>query len=160
MEELNSYTGLPFSVRNVSPSAEQERCYDNRWISEPERNLMLAVLEDAIGCFLNYRDGDRNARNRLLYADARDWINSRSRYSIFAFRNLCEIVGINPDALKRQLHRIRRGESPRSVSLQRTFDVRSPSMSNTKVGARARTRRARAPMPVSAGLTHPELAIA
>ena len=162
MEELNSFTGLPFSVRSVSPSAEQERSYGNRWISEPERNLMLAVLEDAIRCFLSYRDGDRNARNRLLYADARDWINSRSRYSIFAFRNLCEIVGINPDALKRELHRIRRGESPRSVSLQRTFDVRSPSMSNTKVSAsaKARTRRARAPMPASAGNPFAEIAIA
>jgi len=101
-------------------------------------------------------------RDRLLYADARDWINSRSRYSIFAFRNLCEIVGINPDALKRELHRIRRGESPRSVSLQRTFDVRSPSMSNTKVSAsaKARTRRARAPMPASAGNPFAEIAIA
>jgi len=64
--------------------------------------------------------------------------------------------------LKRELHRIRRGESPRSVSLQRTFDVRSPSMSNTKVGAgtKARTRRARAPMPVAAGVTRTEVAIA
>jgi len=162
MEELNSFTGLPFSVRSVSPSAEQERCYENRWISEPERNLMLAVLEDAIRCFLSYRDGDRNARNRLLFADARDWINSRSRYSIFAFRNLCEIVGINPDALKRELHKIRRGESPHSVSLQRTFDVRSPSMSNTRTGngTKARTRRARAPMAVPASVARSEYAIA
>jgi hypothetical protein len=150
MDELN-FTGLSFTIHSGSAAAKQERCYNNRWISEPERNLMLAVLEDAISCFLGYRDGDRNGRNRLLFADARDWINSQSRYSIFAFRNLCEIVGINPDALKRELHKIRRGDSRRGVSLPRTFDVRSPSMSNTKVNgtSSARTRRARAPMATS-----------
>lgn len=152
MEEWNFSAGLPFSVRSISGSAELERSYHNRWVSEPERNLMLAVLEDAIRCFLGYREGDTSARGRLLFADARDWINSSSRYSIFAFRNLCEIIGINPDALKRELHRIRQGASPRSISLQRTFDVRNPSMSNTRSSSTAsgRTRRPRAPMVAAA----------
>ncbi len=147
MEEWNFSTGSPLAARSISGSAELERCYQNRWISEPERNLMLAVLEDAIRCFLGYRDGDRSTRNRLAFADARDWINSPSRYSIFAFRNLCEIIGIDPDSLKRELHRIRRGASSRSVALQRTFDVRSPSVSSSRKGtsASARTRSARAP---------------
>lgn len=162
MEEWNFSTGLPFAVRSISGSAELERSYHNRWVSEPERNLMLAVLEDAIRCYLGYRDGDPSARNRLLFADARDWINSRSRYSIFAFRNLCEIIGINPDALKHELHQIRRGASPRSVSLQRTFDVRSPSMSNTRSSATstARTRRTRAPKVAAPGRARQEIASA
>jgi len=161
MDEQTS-ARVPYAVRNVSASAEHERCYSNRWMSEPERNLMLAVLEDAVRCFLGYRDGDRNARNRLLFADARDWINSRSRYTIFAFRNLCEIIGLDPDAMKRELHRIRRGESPRSVSLQRTFDVRSPSMSNTgmRANSSARTRRAGASIAAWASRSHTETAIA
>jgi hypothetical protein len=149
MEEWSFSTGLPFTARSVSSSAEMERCYHNRWINEPERNLMLAVLEDAIRCYLGYQDGDQSARNRLLFADARDWINSPARYSIFAFRNLCEIIGISPDGLRRELNRIRRGASSKSVSLQRTFDVRSPSMSNTRTAASARTRGARVPMAAS-----------
>lgn len=157
MEEWSYSTGLPFAARSVSGSAELERCYHNRWINEPERNLLLAVLEDAIRCYLGYRDGDNSARNRLLFADARDWINSQSRYSIFAFRNLCEIIGINPDGLRRELNRIRRGTSPRSVSLQRTFDVRSPSMSNSRTAvSSARTRAARVPMAASASRAVPE----
>ena len=157
MEDWSFSTGLPFAARSISGSAELERCYHNRWINEPERNLLLAVLEDAIRCYLGYRDGDTSARNRLLFADARDWINSPSRYSIFAFRNLCEIIGINPDGLRRELNRIRRGTSPRSVSLQRTFDVRSPSMSNAKTSTTsARTRGARAPMAALADRVRPE----
>jgi hypothetical protein len=156
MEEWSFSTGLPFTARSVSGSAELERCYHNRWINEPERNLMLAVLEDAIRCYLGYRDGDQSARNRLLFADARDWINSPARYSIYAFRNLCETIGINPDSLRRELNRIRRDSSARSISLQRTFDVRSPSMSNTRTAASSRTRGARAPMAPSKSRTRPE----
>ena len=162
MEELNLSAGSTFAARSISGSAELERCYSNRWISEPERNLMLAVLEDAIRCYLGYRDSDQSAMSRLLFADARDWINSPSRYSIFAFRNLCEIIGINPHALKRELHRVRRGASPRSVTLQRTFDVRSPSLSNTQPRATtsARTRRAHAPMVALANRSRSEIATA
>ena len=123
---------------------------------------MLAVLEDAIRCYLGYRDGDPSTMGRLLFADARDWINSPSRYSIFAFRNLCEIIGINPDALKRELHRVRRGTSPRSITLQRTFDVRSPSLSNKqeRATASARTRRGYAPMVALASRPRSEIATA
>jgi len=162
MEEWNLSTGSTFAARSISGSAELERCYSNRWISEPERNLMLAVLEDAIRCYLGYRDGDQSAMSRLLFADARDWISTASRYSIFAFRNLCEIIGINPHALKRELHRVRRGASPRSVTLQRTFDVRSPSLSNTQPRATtsARTRRAHAPMVALANRSRSEIATA
>ena len=122
---------------------------------------MLAVLEDAIRCFLGYQDGDYTARNRLLFADAREWINSPSRYSVFAFRNLCETIGINPDRLRRELHRLRRGTDPRSISLQRIFDVRSPSMSSTRQSAASssRTRAARAPMAASIGRTRAGRAI-
>src|SRR5262249_35764277 len=132
------------------------------WVSEPERNLMLAVLEDAIRCYLGYRDGDQSAMNRLLFADARDWINSPSRYSIFAFRNFCEIIGINPDALKRELHILQPGTSPRSITLQMTSEVRTPSLSNTQARATtsARTRRAHAPMVAVASRTHSETATA
>ena len=163
MDEWSLSTGSTFAARSISGSAELERCYINRWVSEPERNLMLAVLEDAIRCYLGYRDGDPSAMSRLLFADARDWINSPSRYSIFAFRNLCEIIGINPDALKRELHRVRRGTSPRSVTLQRTFDVRSPSLSNTqaRTSTSARTRRAQhAPMVALANRPRSEIATA
>ncbi len=147
MEDWAFSSASPLATRSISRSAELERCYQNRWISEPERNLMLAVLEDAIRCFLGYREGDPDPRNRLAYADARDWINSPGRYSIFAFRNLCEIVGLDPDCLRRELNRIRRGSSPRTVALQRMFDVRSLSVSSSnedstsRRGRRARTSR-------------------
>jgi hypothetical protein len=159
MEEWSYSAGFPFAARSISGAAELERCYHNRWINEPERNLMLAVLEDAIRCYLGYREGDTSARNRLAFADARDWINSRSRYSIFAFRNLCEIIGINPDSLKRELNRIRRNSRSRTVSLQRTFDVRNPSVAGSRSGTNsARTRRPRAPKAAQAVRSRSEMA--
>lgn len=86
---------------------ESLKTWRHRWICESERNLLLAVLQDAIKCYLEYREGDRNPRNRLLYSDAREWINSRTRYGVFAFQNLCETLGIEPGRLRRELNRRR-----------------------------------------------------
>ncbi|MGO9451167.1 MAG: hypothetical protein ACLQDV_09025 [Candidatus Binataceae bacterium] len=160
MEEWSFSNGSASGGGSFSGASELERCHRNRWIHEPERNLMLAVLEDAIRCFLGYQEGDYTARNRLLFADAREWINSPSHHSIFAFRNLCETIGINPDRLRRELNRLRRGTDATSVSLQRIFDVRSPSMSSTRqsTASSSRTRAARAPMAASAGRSRTDLA--
>jgi len=145
MEDWSFGDGSPLAAHSLSGSAQNERCYRHRWLSEPERNLMLAVLEDAVRCFLGYTDGDRDARNRLAFVEARDWINSTSRYSIFAFRNLCEIIGIDPDSLKAELHRIRRGASSANIQFLRTLDVRSPSLSSVRTAASTRRAGSRRP---------------
>jgi len=133
---LSSNKGLGIS--------ELERCGRYRWISEPERNLMLAVLEDAVRCYLTHRDEDKSPRNRLLFADAREWINSSTRYSIFAFQNLCEIIGIDPDRLRRERHRYRRKSNSRPMSLPRAFDVRGSVVSSSSQASRPqRSRRMR-----------------
>ena len=71
---------------------------------EPETRLMLAVLEDGIDC---YQDNfiPRNAAQRRLFDEAKEWIFSRDGDWIFSFENLCEVLGLNAAYLRQGLLR-------------------------------------------------------
>jgi hypothetical protein len=68
-----------------------------RW-QDGEYRLAFAVLADAVACYYKYRHA-RSRKGRLLFEEVRLWMYSRNRNGVFAFRNLCEILGIDPDAL-------------------------------------------------------------
>lgn len=69
---------------------------------QPEKRLMLAVLEDAIETFRRYR-GARDAKGRALAADAADWLASDDEAWLYSYRRCCEAVGIDADYLRRGL---------------------------------------------------------
>jgi len=63
-----------------------------------ELQLRLAVLEDCLRSLLAARD----RRTRALRGDLA-WIESRDRNGPFAFENLCETLGIDPERLRRRV---------------------------------------------------------
>ena len=71
---------------------------------EPEKRLMLAVLEDAVLCFQKGSfAGDR--RRKALFPDAEEWIMEENSDWPFSFENICEVLGFNPDYLRQGLLR-------------------------------------------------------
>jgi hypothetical protein len=68
-------------------------------VLEPEKSLMLAILEDAIGCFQGYIDS-QSPKGKKLFEEARDWIFDRNDEWIFSFENICEVFGQDPDYLR------------------------------------------------------------
>jgi hypothetical protein len=71
---------------------------------EPERRLMLAILEDAIDC---YQDNllARRGRARRLFTEAEEWILEKGSDWIFSFRNICGTLGFNPEYVRQGLLR-------------------------------------------------------
>ncbi|MGH7790133.1 MAG: hypothetical protein ACRERC_24920 [Candidatus Binatia bacterium] len=68
----------------------------------PEYQLVIAMLQDAIECVQKYRFAtDENGRG--LYEDARDWIASEDRRWPFSFENICGVLNLHPDYLRRGL---------------------------------------------------------
>jgi hypothetical protein len=68
----------------------------------PERDLMLAILEEALNDYQRcWKAGDRKARQR--FADARAWILNTDSEWIFSFINCCEVLGIESDYLRQGL---------------------------------------------------------
>ncbi len=71
---------------------------------EPEKKLMLAVLEDAIACFQKYvlaRDG----KGRALFREAEDWVQEKNGDWLFSFANICETLGFDPSYLREGISR-------------------------------------------------------
>lgn len=76
-----------------------------RWvISESERKLLMAVLMDAIQCYLANRKA-KNRRRRIEFLEAQQWFERRGSegQGLFAYETLCEALGVNPDALRKRL---------------------------------------------------------
>jgi hypothetical protein len=78
--------------------------YRNDSYLSGEKALMLAVLEDAIRCF---QEHFRNPRYnpRLLSVEAEEWIRTDDWDWPFSFNNVCENLGLGPEALRAALLR-------------------------------------------------------
>jgi hypothetical protein len=69
---------------------------------EPEKALLLAILQDAIDSFLKYR-GARDKVGKERFQEAKQWILETGNDWIFSFDNVCELLGIDPQFLRRGL---------------------------------------------------------
>ncbi|HTW88560.1 MAG TPA: hypothetical protein VMD75_11190 [Candidatus Binataceae bacterium] len=69
---------------------------------EGEKRLILSVLEDAVECFMKCIDSTTNKGQRL-FRDADDWINLEDKHWVFSFDNVCEMLDIEPEYLRRGL---------------------------------------------------------
>jgi hypothetical protein len=70
---------------------------------EGEKRLVLSVLEDAIECFMKCIDSPTNKGQRL-FRDAEEWINLEDKKWVFSFDNVCDMLDINPEYMRRGLH--------------------------------------------------------
>jgi hypothetical protein len=69
---------------------------------EPERILMLAVLEDAIYCLQKQATCARG-RNKRLFDETINWVQTENDEWLFSFENVCDTVGLNAGRLRRSL---------------------------------------------------------
>lgn len=71
---------------------------------EPERELMLAILEDAIKTLQENRLV-LSAKKKRLFEETRDWFFSDDPSWIFSFVSVCSALGLNADYLRKGLNR-------------------------------------------------------
>ena len=83
------------------PSQFADIWYRSRAIS-PERSLALAVLWEAVFDLQKFRFAVRRRQQRL-YWEAYQWVTSNERGWPYSFVNLCELLGLVPEAVRRQL---------------------------------------------------------
>ncbi len=67
-----------------------------------ERRLVVAVLEDALHCFLKHVDA-ANPKQRQLFLDAEEWIMGDNPTWFFSFPNVCDTLGLDPDYMREGL---------------------------------------------------------
>jgi hypothetical protein len=67
---------------------------------EPEKELMLAILADAIECILKYCEQPIPMRIKL-FQEAREWLFDHEEKEPFSFLNVCETLDLDPSYLRR-----------------------------------------------------------
>lgn len=73
----------------------------------PHERLMLAVLEEAI---LTFQAGlvSSCAQRRRRGHEAAEWLRNRDSDSLFAFENVCSVLGLDASYVRMGIQRIRR----------------------------------------------------
>jgi hypothetical protein len=71
---------------------------------EPEKKLMLAVLEDAVKCYQD-NAGSAHPKGKKLFDDTEQWVFETASDWLFSFENVCALLGLNPDYLRAGLMR-------------------------------------------------------
>jgi hypothetical protein len=66
--------------------------------ARPEKELMLAVLTDAIWDYRRYAGSDHRR-----FKGARDWLFDDDDDQLFSFITICETLNFNPTAIRRAL---------------------------------------------------------
>jgi len=106
------------------------------------KRLMLAVLEDAVRCYLTYANS-RSRAQRRLFVEAEGWLMDHKADGAFAFDTVCETLGIDPNCLREGLRQWRLkqldGMNPRRLTR------RSPVTTVGRIGAPPKRRQRKLP---------------
>jgi hypothetical protein len=85
-------------------SAEYFEALRRKTILEPEKRLMLAILEDAVDCFQNNVFA-QSVKGRRLFQEAEKWIVDADGDWFFSFENVCETLELHPAYVRQGLLR-------------------------------------------------------
>lgn len=69
---------------------------------EPEQQLMIAVLHDALDCLEKHRSAKR-PRDRQLFNETQQWFLTRETRWPYSFESICAVLDLNPDAVRQHL---------------------------------------------------------
>ena len=78
--------------------------FHRKTLVEPEKKLMVAILEDGINCFQDHVSAE-SAKGKKLFDDAEKWILEEGGEWIFSFSSVCELLGLSPEYLRGGLMR-------------------------------------------------------
>ena len=114
-----------FRIDNLIRGKSQDR-FETKYFRDPVIRLMLAVLEDAVNCYVKYHDA-KSRRGQRIFREAKEWFFSDDSNWLFSYENICDLVGINPSYLRNGMLRgsyaQNVGEVGRSATIRGTQDL-------------------------------------
>ena len=81
---------------------------------EPEKKLMLAILEDAVACYQKYIFA-REGKGKILFSEAEEWIMEPKGDWLFSFDNVCETLGFEPAYLRQGMKKWRASQTAADI---------------------------------------------
>jgi len=71
---------------------------------EPEKRLMLAVLEDAVRCYQDNLAAESDTK-RKLFDETEEWFLEEGVDAAFSFESICDALDLNPEYVRKGLLR-------------------------------------------------------
>ena len=99
---------------------------------EPERELVLAMLEDAVVSFQKYLGSTREKEKRI-FAEIEEWFGSDDREWIFSFLNVCDLLGLDADYLRKGISRWRDGAIDNRGAIDSTITSEAIDTENEEI---------------------------
>lgn len=89
----------------------------------PEKALLWAVLEDAVGCLLKFHSA-RDRIGKTRFHETEEWIMKSGSDWFFSFENICELLELDAEYIRQGLRQWsakmnRREKAPRHPGLRR-----------------------------------------
>jgi hypothetical protein len=100
---------------------------------EGEKRLILSVLEDAIECFMKCMDS-ATSKGQRLYREADEWIALEDKHWVFSFDNVCDMLDINPEYMRRGL---RDWKQRKLEAMQRAAESKAEAETRAELDAAA-----------------------
>jgi hypothetical protein len=101
---------------------------------QPEKRLMLAVLENAVAAYQKYALAS-SRRARRLFGEAAAWLAGPADAEVFSFNGICDALELDPEFVRAGLERWRRRQGGLPAS---RYPFRRVSGSRHKVEAQRR----------------------
>jgi hypothetical protein len=93
---------LDFTTR--SPLVAPPPSVAERIRKQPECHLLWAVLENAVETYMKNASAT-GRRGKRLFREAEEWIMQDDPTWLCSFVNICHVLGLDPDYLRRGLRR-------------------------------------------------------
>ena len=90
----------------------------SRWTGE--QRLMAAILEDAIAVY-SKSSAPKGSKARQILRETERWLRSKDRTWTFSFLRVCEMLSLDPVAIRRTLRERRDRQSAAQVASQTTI---------------------------------------
>jgi hypothetical protein len=82
----------------------------------PELQLVAAILEDALNCIVSNAEACERSRRRE-FVRACEWVSEDTYNWPFSFRNVCDLLGLDPIAVRERLQPLVAAQRQRSTSI-------------------------------------------
>ncbi len=96
---LEAETAGVFQAESVDVHGYFHACR-RRKLAEPESRLMFAVLEDALRCLEKYASAG-SGKAKTLFDETEDWLLSTNDDWVFSFNNVCEVLRLDPQYIRK-----------------------------------------------------------
>ena len=100
-DHIEERGGSIFEPDTLLPSQYFDRVRHRAAAGDGERRLMAAVLEDAVRIYLKHAGGP--GEQDEVFRETEAWVEERGADRLYAFENVCAVLDLDADYLRRGL---------------------------------------------------------